>query len=76
MSFTTEKHSRCLPDVWATMCPNWAYTLFCGAYAFGDPIWTIGEQAPQQVKYIDIDKLTGLSSVNRAEMNGCRTRYE
>ena len=22
-------------------------TLFCGAYAFGDPIQTIGEQAPQ-----------------------------
>jgi len=27
--------------------PNWAYTLFCGAYAFGHPIRTIGEQAPQ-----------------------------
>jgi hypothetical protein len=27
--------------------PNWACTLICGAYAFGDPIQTIGEQAPQ-----------------------------
>jgi hypothetical protein len=29
------------------MHPNRVYTLFCGAYAFGDPIRTIGEQAPQ-----------------------------
>jgi len=28
--------------------PNWVYTLICGAYAFSDPIRTIGEQAPQQ----------------------------
>ena len=35
--------------------PNRAYTLFCGAYAFGDPIRTIGEQAPQ----LDYNELTG-----------------
>jgi hypothetical protein len=27
--------------------PNWVCTLICGTYAFGDPIQTIGEQAPQ-----------------------------